>query len=112
GPVVNGRGGRGHVVDLPAYENDVLHALALTGGLPGLDAYDAVLIARQCFRGETDRAALVRHLEGQPPGGPAVAAYGTGQVLRIPLRQPAGAPPCFRPDDVLLQTGDVVFLEA
>ena len=31
--------GRGEVIDLPAYENDILHALAATGGLPGIAGY-------------------------------------------------------------------------
>jgi protein involved in polysaccharide export with SLBB domain len=38
--------GSGKTVYLPAYQNDVLHALAETGGLPGLDAENAVYIIR------------------------------------------------------------------
>src|SRR5262249_29888634 len=34
------------------------------------------------------------------------------QIIRIPLRQPAGAPLPFSPEDVVLHSGDVVFLEA
>ena len=30
--------GTGQIIDLPAYQNDVLTALARTGGLPGTDA--------------------------------------------------------------------------
>src|SRR5207244_9786311 len=52
-------------------------------------------------------------LENQPAAGRAVpAASGTGPVVRIPLRQPLGAPLHVAPEDVILQTGDVVFLEA
>ncbi len=39
--------GTGKVVNLPAYKNDVLNALAETGGLPGLDAENAIYIIRQ-----------------------------------------------------------------
>ena len=39
--------GTGHLVALPAYENDVLSALARTGGLPGLDAVNEVVIERE-----------------------------------------------------------------
>ncbi|WP_310820916.1 polysaccharide biosynthesis/export family protein [Stratiformator vulcanicus] len=39
--------GTGRIVTLPIYENDVLHALAETGGLPGLDAENAIYIIRQ-----------------------------------------------------------------
>ncbi|RMG41768.1 MAG: hypothetical protein D6725_00910 [Planctomycetota bacterium] len=38
--------GTGRVVNLPAYRNDVLHALAETGGLPGLDAENTIYIIR------------------------------------------------------------------
>lgn len=39
--------GVGMVVALPAYQNDVMHALAHTGGLPGVDAENAVYIMRR-----------------------------------------------------------------
>lgn len=38
--------GTGRVVSLPAYQNDVLHALAETGGLPGLDAENVIYVIR------------------------------------------------------------------
>ena len=38
--------GTGHIIDLPAYENDVLHALSETGGMPGTDAENQVYIYR------------------------------------------------------------------
>ena len=41
-----------------------------------------------------------------------VPALPGAEVIRIPLRTPAGQPPCFRPEDVVLRTGDVLFLEA
>ena len=39
--------GTGQQVTLPAYQNDVLHALAQTGGLPGLDAQNAIYVIRR-----------------------------------------------------------------
>lgn len=39
--------GSGKLVALPAYKNDVLHALAETGGLPGLDAENTVYVLRR-----------------------------------------------------------------
>lgn len=39
--------GTGQVVSLPAYKNDVLTALAKTGGLPGLDAENAIYVIRR-----------------------------------------------------------------
>jgi protein involved in polysaccharide export with SLBB domain len=124
GPFVSSKRGTGYVVDLPAYENDVLHALAQTGGLPGLDAYNAVIIERHCFHGEQERAAVMKQLEKRlsPPAEDEAnsrphaphegTAWASGPIVRIPLRQVPGAPTCFGPDDVILHTGDVVFLEA
>jgi protein involved in polysaccharide export with SLBB domain len=92
--------GTGHEVDLPAYENDVLHALAQTGGLPGLDAYNEVIIERRPQSPPTSPDVA------SPPPGPGPA------IVRIPLRLGPGERPCFDPRDTVLQTGDVVFLEA
>ena len=39
--------GTGEVVMLPAYQNDVLHAIATTGGLPGLDAQNVIYVIRR-----------------------------------------------------------------
>lgn len=39
--------GTGQIVVLPAGENDVLHALTLSGGLPGLDAQNAIYVLRR-----------------------------------------------------------------
>jgi len=36
--------GSGMAIDLPVYQNDVLHALTETGGLPGSDAGDEVWV--------------------------------------------------------------------
>ncbi len=35
-----------YTVDLPAYENDILHALSESGGLPGMDAKNEVTVLR------------------------------------------------------------------
>src|SRR5262249_36810787 len=72
GPVSSSKRGTGYVVDLPAYENDVLHALAMTGGLPGLDAFNEVVIQRGgCPPGVCD-----------PDGPPRPWAPGA-QLVRI-----------------------------
>ena len=84
--------GTGQIVDLPAYENDVLSALTRTGGLPGLDAMNEVLIERR---------------DPSPDGSPAAP-----QLVRIPLRMHDGDPLPFRPEDVVLKKGDIVFIEA
>ncbi|MEO2020056.1 MAG: polysaccharide biosynthesis/export family protein [Fuerstiella sp.] len=67
--------GTGRVVHLPAHQNDVLHALTLTGGLPGLDADNVIYIIRgqqaQANRGnrtfEPQAAYDVRQQRQQAP---------------------------------------------
>ena len=105
--------GTGHEIDLPAYENDVLHALARTGGLPGLDALNEVVVFHECFRDQEGCAAVRAGIEAQPPGkAPSAVCPCVGKAVRIPLHLPPGEAPPFGPEDVLLQTGDVVFVEA
>ena len=96
--------GRAEVVDLPAFENDVLHALTATGGLPGIDAKNEVLILRS-----TDAISLLD-----------ASSCGVGQVIRdvsekatkIPLRVCQCHPEPFQPTDVILNQGDIVFVPA
>lgn len=85
--------GTGKTIDLPAYENDVLRALNATGGLPGVDAKNEVIIIRS----------------GQ---GYCDAADATARTLRIPLRVYPDEPVSFREEDVILQDGDVVVVES
>jgi len=113
GEIGGGKRGTGHLVDLLAYENDVLHALGETGGLPGLDAYDEVVIFRGCFKDEKGRAGVMRMLDQIPhTGKESTPPIPCAQAIHIPLRLPPGQPMPFGPDDVILETGDVVFLEA
>jgi len=98
----NSRRGTGHVVDLPAYENDVLTALAKTGGLPGLDAVNEVTIERGAGREAQDMAMLCTD----------DSFAGTGQIVRIPLR---GRPCELMPppaQDIVLHNGDIIFVRA
>ncbi|OAI38566.1 hypothetical protein AYO40_06570 [Planctomycetaceae bacterium SCGC AG-212-D15] len=94
------RRGNGYTLELPAYKNDVLEALTRTGGLPGLDAKNEVIIQR-------------RGSHGYAGGMPARPAEGTGApYVRIPMRLPPGTPVPFRPEDVILNDGDIVFIGA
>jgi protein involved in polysaccharide export with SLBB domain len=100
-------GGSGQVVDLPAYENDLLTALTLSGGLPGSTAASEVVI----YRGfNTPDAARGRSVP--PPGAKSQAGGPGGQVIHIPLRLHPGEAPTFGPDDVVLNSGDVVLVQA
>jgi hypothetical protein len=97
------RRGTGATIELPAYENDVLNALTRTGGLPGFDAVNEVIIQRGSAPGAGGGGMPC------PPGG---AAGGSPEVVRIPLRTRGGEPPPIKADDILLRDGDIVFIEA
>src|SRR5207248_3349043 len=49
GPFPTSKRGTAVAVDLPADENDVLHALTQSGGLPGLDAINEIVVQRGCW---------------------------------------------------------------
>jgi hypothetical protein len=112
GQTTSAKRGNGFTIDLPAYENDVLHALAATGGLPGLDAYDEVVIQRGCFPRKELAGGTQNVLAGPGPSGTYLPPQGPGTIVRIPLRWKPGVPPPFTPEDVILNSGDVVFIEA
>ncbi|NNJ24653.1 polysaccharide biosynthesis/export family protein [Alienimonas chondri] len=66
--------GTGRIVELPAYQNDVLHALAATGGLPGLDAQNVIYVIRR----PRNQATPVSHgpVEGSLDGADRDGAGG------------------------------------
>ena len=108
---------KGNVVKLPAYQNDVLHALMETGGLPGLNAKNEVKILRASKADQAARAVFMRQYAEMvaahcdpcscPPPIP-----DDPTALRIPLRLPAGIVPSVTPEDVILEDGDIVVVES
>ncbi|HVA49267.1 MAG TPA: polysaccharide biosynthesis/export family protein [Pirellulales bacterium] len=101
--------GVGQNVTLRAYENDVLTVLTSTGGLPGLDVYDRIIIFKQA----KGNAALEESLENLPLGQDPLAGENRWpRVIQISTRVVPGWPLSFKPEDVILDDGDVVFLES
>ena len=105
--------GTGETIDLPAYENDLLHALNKTGGLPGLDAENEVLIIRGGYQDARQRELLLAQMAAcrnpcecppQLPDDP--------NVVRIPIRYYPEVPPSFTSDDIILKTGDIVLVQS
>jgi RNA polymerase sigma factor (sigma-70 family) len=86
-------------LDLSAYENDVLTALARAGGLPGPDSNAAVIIQR-------GRTATVAE------GGTIAAAAAQLHQVRIPWRVRPNEPVPFRPEDIILKNGDILVVES
>jgi hypothetical protein len=84
------RKGSGTTVELEAYRNDLLEALNRTGGPPGLDAKNEVVIRR----GQYD------------PNDPSKG------YVRIPLRANPKDPLTFTEKDIILRDGDTVYIEA
>lgn len=106
----------GRILKLDAYKNDILNALVETGGLPGVTAKNEIKILRSSRADQQARMAFMQqyaqivasHCDpcSCPPPMPEDPT-----VLRIPLRLPAGVLPSIRPQDVVLEEGDIVLIE-
>lgn len=105
--------GDGHLIDLPAGENDLLHALNMTGGLPGTDAKNEVLIIRDDgnMGARYDEVVSSIKLSKQPCACPPIVPDAPN-VTRIPLRFHPDQPPSFKQSDVILNTGDIVMIQS
>ncbi len=95
--------GDAKIVQLPQQESDLLHALVATGGLPGEDASNEVWI----LRGTTWQEASEQFDQGAAPS----SIQGVASHTVIPLRYDACMPLPFGREDIVLQDGDVVFVE-
>jgi len=105
--------GSAYSIDLDAYENDVMHALAETGGLPGLDAKNELVILRGSFADAQARDGLIQEMvESGPYNGSGDYVRRNPNVIRIPLRtEPGTTPVQLSEEDIILATGDIVFIE-
>ncbi|WP_417851508.1 polysaccharide biosynthesis/export family protein [Thalassoglobus sp.] len=105
--------GTGTTVELPAYENDVMHALNLTGGLPGTDALNEVFIIRGTFEDGYQRdqmIAAIKNCKAECECPPAIPDGPT--ITRIPLRFYSEKIPQFKEEDIILEEGDIVYIPA
>ena len=106
----------GKILKLDAYKNDILNALVVTGGLPGVTAKNEIKILRSSRADQQARMAFMQQYASIiashcdpcscPPPMPEDPT-----VLRIPLRLPVGVLPSIRPQDVILEEGDIVLIE-
>ena len=104
--------GFGEVIDLPVYENDVLHALASSGGLPGIDVFSEVWVFRNREVGVNDPAVIQQQIKeaGSPEKFAENWVQKERQIVRIPLRADPNQPLPFSEEDIVLEDGDVVYL--
>jgi protein involved in polysaccharide export with SLBB domain len=101
-----GPSGQGMVLELPAYENDVLNVLTRSGGLPGLESTQEVVVQR----GFWDQRSDPNGLNGFCPAQADLASGPNSKrrIIRIPMRMRDGQLPNIRPDDIILEKGDIV----
>ena len=105
--------GSGFTVDLPAYENDLLHALNETGGLPGVDAKNEILIYRGMFSDGAERDRMIARInDGLSPCEAKPPIPGDPNVVVIPMRFHSNNVPEFTQDDIILESGDIVMIKA
>ena len=111
--------GTGTVLDLPAYENDVLHALSETGGMPGLDVQNEIMIYRGMYEDGVTSDQMLNSIalqncqdcddqcfcdESPSPDPP--------NVTRVPLRYHPSNPPVFSQEDIILTEGDIIIIRS
>ncbi|MCA9076489.1 MAG: polysaccharide biosynthesis/export family protein [Planctomycetaceae bacterium] len=105
--------GAGYVVDLPAYENDLLHALNETGGLPGTDAQNEVVIIRGGAMDAREYDNFVARIKlCQEPCSCPPLIPDAPNVVRVPIRFYPDDPPQIEEQDIILQSGDIVLIES
>ncbi len=112
GEAIMHKRGSAIVVDLPEGESDVLHALAASGGLPGVDAYNEIWILRRSSMSDTELSTVDTAIAGG--SNPSQVIRQVGQQInatRIPLKLCPDEPLEFDTNDVALQPGDIVYIE-
>ena len=131
---------RGTVLQLPAYQNDVLSALLRTGGLPGVNANSSIRVQRANRRRANPTPAAANlsfgnrefprssssgnraqfHFANRPSYSSRSASfYGQGangnqrsSSYSLPTRVPIGSQANFRPQDITLNDGDIVYVDS
>jgi hypothetical protein len=113
----NNRSATGGLVRLPAYKNDILHALVETGGLPGVSAKNEVQVLRSTRADQRKRAQFLQQWYAEQERARMDPCYcppdlpDDPSILRIPLRVKPGVIPDITEEQVRLNTGDIVFVE-
>lgn len=99
----------GTTLYLEPKEASVLTTLLRTGGMPGIDAKNEIWVMKGVPEDELERACIpvIEKLEGHLP---MMIPKDSSKLVRIPLSQSIGEEQPFRPEDVVLGDGDVVFL--
>ncbi len=108
----------GGLINLPAYQNDILHALVESGGLPGVNAKNEVLVLRATRADQRKRAQFLQQWYAEQERARMDPCYCPPEIpddpsiIRIPLRVRPGVIPDIPESDVRLEDGDIVYIES
>lgn len=106
--------GKGFVLDLKAYKNDLMNALAESGGLPGLTAKNEVKILRRAKADPMKREQFIRDFYAQHAADPCLCPPPLPEdpsTTVVPLRYYPEEMPDIREEDITLEEGDIVYIE-
>ena len=109
--------GRGYVLNLPAYQNDLLNALTQTGGIPGVNAKSEIRIMRgdRVQIAERDQQVREFYRSNSPeqfPYGVIPTVPDESNVVKIQTRLRPGEIPAFSTEDIVLRDGDIVYVDS
>lgn len=121
-----GNVGRGSAIslELPMYKNDILEALSRSGGMPGLNAKNELIILRKTGTSgfdsgdgdylPKDHEAFTKSVSDRYNETGSLDSFGPDMgIIRIPLRVlPNEEPPRLTSDDVTLRDGDVIYIQS
>ncbi|MEZ6045091.1 MAG: polysaccharide biosynthesis/export family protein [Planctomycetaceae bacterium] len=99
-------------LELNIYENDVLHALDQTGGLPGVDAKNELWIIRGRGAGPTESQQMIQQLSVRNAFSGSPQDDLQSRVTRIPLRMNLNQILNLQEKDIILNDGDILSLLA
>jgi protein involved in polysaccharide export with SLBB domain len=104
--------GSSMLVDLPVGESDVLHALAASGGLPGVDAYNEIWVLRRSAISDADHHNFENSIQAGGDAESAVRHLATHvEATRIPLKMCSAEAIDITPEQISLNAGDIVYIE-
>jgi hypothetical protein len=88
-----------------------------SGGLPGVNAKNEVRILKTDKANQQARDAFIQQFYQTYYANPSPCSCppplpDDPAVTKIPMRLPPGVVPTFRPEDILLEDGDVVYIES
>jgi protein involved in polysaccharide export with SLBB domain len=104
--------GSSMLIDLPVAESDVLHAMAASGGLPGVDAYNEIWVLRRSAISDIDHSNFEKEIENGVEVDAAVRQLATHvEATRIPLKLCTSEAINFTTEQISLNSGDIVYIE-